>query len=348
LGNFKLTGLNEVDRLVKKAETALKKMLGAKIVNLNCLSGLHAMMCAILSTTKPKDLILTINKKYGGHFATKSLIKLIGRKHGYIPYNLDKMEFDCSGLKKISRTNKITAIYLDASYYLKPHNLKGIRSALGNNTKIIYDASHTLGLITGGQFQNPLKEGADIICGNTHKTLPGSQKGIIAFKNAPLGKQANKIIDGSLHSSVHTHHLISLAITILEMEKFGSAYAKQIISNAQALGKAFVNLGYKVREICPWVYTKNHQIHVFLNKGVNKDHLFERLIKNDISLNFDKLLGNKFFMRIGTQEVTRLGMVEKDMTTISQIIDASLKDVDVKLAVKKLLRNHKKIKYSFD
>jgi glycine hydroxymethyltransferase len=36
----------------------------------------------------------------------------------------------------------------------------------------MYDGAHVLGLIAGGQFQDPLKEGADLTCWKHPQNLP--------------------------------------------------------------------------------------------------------------------------------------------------------------------------------
>lgn len=104
---------------------------------------------------------------------------------------------------------------------MKPHPIRELRKALGPDVIIVYDASHTLGLIMAGKFQSPLEEGADIISANTHKTLPGPHKGLIAFKDRELGEKANALITANLYSTVHTNSLLALAISIIEADKFG-------------------------------------------------------------------------------------------------------------------------------
>jgi glycine hydroxymethyltransferase len=47
------------------------------------------------------------------------------------------------------------------------------------NIPILYDGAHVLGLILGGQFQDPLREGATWMTASTHKTFPGPQRGVI-------------------------------------------------------------------------------------------------------------------------------------------------------------------------
>ena len=46
------------------------------------------------------------------------------------------------------------------------------------DTIVMYDMAHVLGLV-GPHFQEPFKEGADIVTGSTHKTFFGPQRGVI-------------------------------------------------------------------------------------------------------------------------------------------------------------------------
>ncbi len=67
-----------------------------------------------------------------------------------------------------------------ASLFLFPHPVEEAREVCDEvGASIVYDAAHVLGLIAGGQFQDPLSEGADVVTGSTHKTFPGPQGGII-------------------------------------------------------------------------------------------------------------------------------------------------------------------------
>ena len=69
----------------------------------------------------------------------------------------------------------------------------------------MYDAAHVLGLIAGKQFQDPLKEGAEVLMGSTHKTFPGPQGGII------LSQEENKdLIDNAVFPGVVSNHQLML------------------------------------------------------------------------------------------------------------------------------------------
>lgn len=348
---FTALGLPGIEALVNAAENATKEMLSASIVNLNCLSGVHAMMCAILSTTEPGDAVMSVHHDHGGHFATKGIIDRIGRKHIYTPsYNVETLSFDVQALAKTFKKAGAKAFYMDVSYYLNPHNLREIREALGEDAIIIYDASHTMGLILGQQFQAPFEEGADVICANTHKTLPGPQKGMIAFRDKKLGEKANDIINDCLYSSPHTASMIALATTLLEMKEYGKEFAKQIIANANALGGALEKRGYTVRKANTGRYSENHQVHLLANSLNDYRQLYKKFYANSITLAFDHpgILSGGIFIRLGTQEITRRGMKEGDMDVVADFLDRSIKGEQLASEVEAFINRYCQVHYSFD
>lgn len=350
MGHFTGLGFRSVEDLVGLAKDAAKVMLHAYDVNINVLSGVHSMMSSILSTTEPGEVVMTVPLEYGGHFATVGILERIGRKHIYADYDYANLKFDVEKIARKVKKNNVRAIYLDVSYYLNPHNLTEIRSAIGEETIIIYDASHTVGLMMGQQFQSPLEEGANVISANSHKTLPGPHKAIIAFRDEKLAKKANDIIDGCLYSTPHMSHLIALSVTILEMKEFGQDYAKQIIANSNAVAQEFVKLGYDVRKANTGRYSENHQAHIFIDDKWNPKLLYKNLVRNNISTNFEgsELSGGKWFIRIGTAEVTRRGMKEDEMKTVAKLLDAALKGENVQTKVLQFNKNFQDIHYSFD
>jgi len=348
MGFFTALGLKEIRELIVMAENALKDALHASIVNIKCLSGIHNMINALLSVSRPGDTIMTIREKDGGHFATKIILERIGRKQIYASYDRQKLNFNIEKTSQDFKKNKAKILYLDALAFIAPINLKEIRETLGKKAIVIYDASHTLGLIIGQEFQQPLLEGADIITANTHKTFPGPQKGLMAFKNKNLGEKVISIMDSGLYSSSHTHHLISLAITLLEMKQYGCQYAKQIIANSQSLGQALCNLGFTIRRTPDGDFSKNHQLHIFIDNKKDRIELYRNLVNNYISTNFIGYPGERLYIRIGIQEVTRRGMKEPEMKKIASFLNRALKGENIKKEI--LLFNSKfnKISYSFD
>jgi len=342
-----MVGLKETTKLIIAAEEAAKEMLGASIVNLNCLSGIHAMMCAILSTTDPEDTVMTLDPIDGGHFATTGILQHVGRKNLYAVFDKSKLDFDTEKTAKLFHSARAKALYIDPMYYINPYNLRELRKALGEKAIIIYDASHTMGLIMGQTFQNPLKEGANIICANTHKTLPGPHKGMIAFRDKQFGEKANAIVNACL-SSAHTHHLIALATTILELKEFGESYAHQVISNANCIGQAFSDLGYDMRRANTGRFSENHQVHIFIDDKGDRLNLYKKLVVNNISTNFIKPVGERLYMRLGTQEITRRGMKEKEMKQIASFVDRIFRNDSIKEEIVAFNKQFPNILYSFD
>ena len=349
-GHFTALGIKSVENLLEAAKEAAKEMLGAADVNLNVLSGVHSMMCSLLSTTEPGETIMTVPLEYGGHFATVGILRKIGRKQVFADFDFKNLRFDVEKIAEKVKKNNVRAIYLDVSYYLNPHNLKEMREAIGPEPIIIYDASHTMGLIMGKQFQDPLHDGANVISANTHKTLPGPHKGMIAFRDKDLADKANAVIDGFLYSSPHLIHLVPLAITLLEMKEFGQEYAKQIVANSNAIAKAFEKLGYEVRKANTGRYSEDHQAHVFIGDRGGYLDLYKKLITNNIATNLEgtELSGGKWFIRVGTQEVTRRGMKEAEMEKIASLMDQALRNNSIKDQVVSFNNQFRKIHYSFD
>lgn len=345
---FTCLGLPEIQNILDEAKRSMKRMLKCEEVIFRCLSGVHAMMCAILSVSEAGETVMIVHHKDGGHFSTKTILERTGRKYVYAPFNLNVLDFNHKKIGKVFRDNKCNVLYLDISYYIYPINIKTLRKSLGDQAIIIYDASHTVGLMMGGQFQSPLIEGADILCANTHKTLPGPQKGLIAFKEKRLAEKVNSVLDSGLVSSSHTHHLIALAIAILELDKYGEDYAQEIVKNSNLLGSELEKLGYDVRKTPHGAYSCNHQVHLYIDKLGDRNILYKNLVNNNISTNFDNRLGGRLFIRLGTQEITHRGMNGTDMKTIAFFLDQSLKGKNILHLIENFNSRYPNILYSFD
>lgn len=347
---FTCLGLPAIEELVTDAESALCKMLKADIVNLRCLTGVHAMMCAILVATDPEDTVMIVHHDDGGHFSTEPILNRTGRTAVYATYDSEKLEFNIEKTARTYHESRCRAIYLDISYVTTPVNLTELRAALGHDAVIIYDASHTIGLMMGGEFQSPFEEGADIICANTHKTLPGPHKGLIAFKHRNYGDPLNDTISRGLFSTSQSNQLIALSISILEMQQYGHEYARQVINNSNALAAELVALNRQVRSIPGQQgrYSETHQIHMYLSSTRPAIDYYRRLVENNISTNFDNRIGGNVFARLGTQELTRHGLKEADMKDVAHFIDTALNGVNIADQVAAYANSHTGIFYSFD
>ena len=189
---------------------------------------------------------------------------------------------------------------------------------------VCYDAAHVAGLIAGGYFQRPLHEGADAMSLSTHKTLPGPQHGAILSwdKYAP---QIKKATFPGVVSNHHLHHVAGFAVALAEMMAFGREYVRQVIKNAKALAQAMSEAGFLVLGERHG-FTESHMVLIDVVKnggGYTVEKKLEEIniIVNRNLLPYDIKMGRHFQnpggIRLGTSEVTRLGMKESEMIEIA-------------------------------
>jgi len=260
----------------------------------------------------------------GGHIsmAKKKFGGTAGAVHGleveYLPLDEKRMNIDTDAAAKRIAEVKPKIVTLGGSLFLFPHPVKELsKVAKENGAHVMYDAAHVSGLIAGGQFQDPLREGAEVMTCSTHKTLPGPQHGMILCTKE-LAESVNKAVFPGVVSNHHLHAVAALAVALTEMLEFGREYTSQIVKNAKALGKALHDNGLNV--LCPDLgFTASHTVVVDITKQGDGGTLEQKLESANIILNRNLLpwdpregrhYKNPGGIRLGTSEVTRLGMKE--------------------------------------
>jgi glycine hydroxymethyltransferase len=207
---------------------------------------------------------------------------------------------------------------------------------------ILYDAAHVFGLIVGGQFQDPWREGATWVTASTHKTFPGPQRGVIVADLDDTTAQrywpaADRGVFPGSSSNHHLHTLPALLVAVREMQQHAVAYATQTIRNAKALGQALDDEGIRV-EARDFGYTMSHQIAVNVAAHGGGVAVAQRLEANDIIVNYNLLPDdteprNPSGLRLGVQEMTRYGMREGDVQRLAGLIADAIKGKHVMDAV---------------
>jgi len=197
--------------------------------------------------------------------------------------------------------------------------------------------------------------------GSTHKTLPGPQGGMIVSDHKGdtdedksfLRKLGFGVFPG-VTSSYHLHHVAAKAIAYAEHLEFGEAYAKQIIKNAQQLGQALHERGFKVFGE-KLGFTKSHQILLEIGQGKGKE-ASKKLEDAGIVTNMNTIPGdtdplNPSGLRLGTPELTRIGMKESDMDEVAEFYKrVLLKNEDpkkIKADIKAFRKDFQELHYCF-
>jgi glycine hydroxymethyltransferase len=298
-------GLKYVDQIENLTEDAFKKHFKANFVDLR-----------------------TLGIDGGSHVSHEEpgAAGILGLKVFHI--NFDKnLSIDLKKTEEKILKIKPKFIVLGGSVILFPQPIKELKKICQKtNTKIIYDAAHVFGLITAGFFQNPLKEGADIITSSTHKTFPGPQGGIILGNiDQNLQKKIQAKVFPGVLSNHHLHRLPALYFALMEMKKFGKQYVLQIIKNAQTLAERLDKFGFDVLEKEKG-FTKSHQVLLNVEKFGGGNLIARKLEEANIVLNKNIIPEDKIDprnpkgLRIGVQEMTRFGMKEKEMKIIAGLM----------------------------
>jgi glycine hydroxymethyltransferase len=265
------------------------------------------------------------------------------------------MNVDVDKTIKLMEEHEPKMLILGASLFLFPHPIKELAAtAKACNTLIVYDAAHVLGLIAGKHFQQPFKEGADIVTSSTHKTFPGPQGGVVMAKESVNFEAIQKGIFPKFVCNHHIHRIPALAQTTWEMSVYGESYARQVIRNAKTLTERLAELGFKVLAE-DLGFTESHQVVIDVrNYGGGKINA-EKLEVNNIIANKNMIPGdetssetmkNPSGIRIGVQEMTRWGCKESDMEVIAEFIARCLmKNENVKDEVISFRKNFVEVQY---
>jgi len=348
-----------------------KKLYKAKFVDVRPISGVVANLAVYSAFTNPSDVMLAPSIPAGGHIShgKKEHSGTAGLVHGleieFYPFDAEEMTIDIDKTKQkveeLNKTNRLPKMAMfGGSLFLFPHPVKELSDFLKNyGMHINYDAAHVAGLIAGGKFQDPLREGADTMTMSTHKTLFGPQGGLV------LGSEQHeevikKATFPGLTSSHHIHHMAGKAVAFAEALEFGKDYAIEVIKNAKIFAEALNKMGFKVLGESRG-FTESHQIAVnvldYSDGGkVEADLEKANIIVNRQLIPGDIKAGRNYFhpggIRLGVSEITRLGMKKNEMEEIASYIKQVVIDKKdpkkILSKVKAFRKDYQKVKFCFD
>ena len=364
-------GCTYIDEVEVQCMDLAKRLFNAEFADVRPISGVVANLAIYSAFSNPGDVMIAPSIPAGGHIShgKKEHSGTAGLVHGleieFFAFDPEEMNIDVEKTKakiqELDKQGKLPKIAMfGGSVFLFPHPVKELADFLkGYNMHINYDAAHVAGLIAGGQFQDPLREGVDTMTMSTHKTLFGPQGGLVlAFeKDADAIKKATF---PGLTSSHHIHHMAGKAVTFAEALEFGKEYASQTIKNAKLLAAELANLGFKVLGE-KMGYTESHQTVVNVLDYGDGGKIEADLEKANIIVNRQLIPGDlkakRNYMspggiRLGTSEITRLGMKESEMQQIASLIKQVIIDKkdpkEITSQVIDFRKNYQKTEYCFD
>ena len=317
----------------RKCEQVCREVFGARHACVQPLSGHIAAIITIVATTKRGDKVASISDEFGGYdgYAQKYIPDILGLKAVKLPFTADSWNLDAEKASQTIRKEKPKLVILGASLILFPYEIRPVAEACKDvGATLAYDGSHVLGLIAGGEFQEPLKEGVQILYGSTHKSFFGPQGGLIVTDSKELDGEIRRNLTWRVVDNIHWNRVASLGQALLEMKRFGPQYAKQVVKNSKRLGKELKERGFPImfEELG---FSQSHQL--LMDRGELK--AIYGLTINDFSIRMEKSnLIIDAVGRLGTAEITRLGLKEKDIPELADLYMEAAKGRNVRGQVK--------------
>jgi glycine hydroxymethyltransferase len=361
-------GQKFMSKIEDTATDIMKSLFGCDWADVRLVSGTHANLATFkgLSLASKNNKMVVTPLSCGAHIShdyTGLAGNILGLDNINHVYNIDEFNIDAEKSAWVIRAAKPGIVTFGGSLFLFPHPIKELKEVCNEvGAYIAYDASHVLGLIAGGQFQDPLREGADFITSSTHKTFPGPQGGVImGSPTSPAMEKAIKKIQFSIFpltaSSTHLGRLPALGIAALEMKLYGQQLAKQIVKNAQTAGQYLCENGVKVLAENKG-FTKSHQIAVDIRSFGGGNKIAQDLEDANIILNKNLLpyddqssKGDPSGLRVGFQDVTRRGLGEGDIKHLCDlmldVIKGKRTPAAVKTDVMAFRKEFSQVKYGF-
>jgi glycine hydroxymethyltransferase len=342
-------GCEIVDQTEQLAIDRIKQVFNCGYANVQPHSGAQANAAVALALLKPGDRILGLDLSMGGHLTHGSPVNYSGKLYEAHFYGVVKETglVDYDMLEQKAREFKPKLILCGASAYSRDWDYARIRSVADEVGAFVQcDMAHPAGLIAKGLLSSPF-EHCHFVTSTTHKTLRGPRGGIILMKedfDNPFGlkdvkgntRPMSNLLDMAVFPGIQggpLEHIIAgkaIAFGELLTDEF-TVYAKQVVDNAQAMAKAFVDKGYHLISNG----TDNHLMLIDLrNKNISGKKAEQALVKAEITLNKnmvpfdDKSAFVTSGIRIGTPAITTRGLKEEHMQFVVNAVDNVLMNAD--------------------
>lgn len=341
-------GCEVVDEIETIAIERLKQVFNASWANVQPHSGAQANTAVFLACLKPGDTILGLDLSMGGHLTHGSPANFSGKYYRAVHYGVTAEGLvDYEQLEAKARAEKPKMIICGASAYSRDWDYKRIRAVADEiGALVLADIAHPAGLIAAGLLNDPFDH-CHIVTSTTHKTLRGPRGGIIALRHDfenPFGvkdpkgnlRMMSSMLDLAVFPGMQggplEHVIAAKAVAFGEILSDGfKAYGQQVISNAQAMAKAFVEKEYHLIS----KGTDNHLMLIDLrNKNITGKKAQETLDKAHITLNKNSVPNDDKSpfvtsgIRVGVPAITTRGLKEEHVRTVVDMIDKVLMNAD--------------------
>jgi glycine hydroxymethyltransferase len=322
-------GTQYIDEVESLCVELLKKAFRCNYADHRLMGSMIGNMTVYHALSQPGDRIMSASQPFGGHSSNREdgPAGTRGVEIYDIPYDPVELEVDLDKFVEEAGRIRPKLVVMGMSMTLFPLPVREMSQVIAEwGGRFIYDGAHQAGLIAGGQFQDPLAEGAAVLTGSAGKTFSGPQSGIVVWNEPELTEPITSAIFPVLVATHQVNRVAALAVSAAEMIEFGEIYMAQIVKNAQALGKSLEERGIPVIA-AQRGYTRTHQVIADVKGFGGGMEVAYRLAEANIIANKNLIPGDTpedwdrpSGLRMGTIEVTRLGLMEEDMGAIADFM----------------------------
>lgn len=337
-------GTRYMDQIWEICEARARRVFRAKHAAVNPIGGHIALMATLVTLCGRGSTVATIPPEqggYGGLGRGRSMASMLGLKVEYLPYSAEEHNVDAARSVEWVLKAKPEVVVLGSSLILFPQPVRELSEAVHSyGGKLVYDGSHVMGLIAGGVFQDPLREGADVLLGSTHKSFFGPQGGIILSNDQEFAENLGSNFLHVTQDNPHPNRVAALAVALAEMERWGPTYAANVVSNSKRLARVLFEEGLPVAHSSSGDFTESHQVFLDYGGWENGSAVRDALEEANIIVDAG--------VRVGLNEVTRRGYGGGDIERVGQAIVLALKGAkkEALRIVSELVEAHRGLLYT--
>jgi glycine hydroxymethyltransferase len=322
-------GTRHVDEVEALCIELLKQYFRCNYADHRMCASMIGNAVAYTALSQPGDVVMSVPQPVGGHSSNRhdGPAGVMGRTIVDIPFDPHELVVDVDAFRRLAPLVRPKLVALGLSMTLFPQPVAAMSEVIREwGGRLFYDGAHQLGLIGGGQFQDPLREGADLITGSAGKTFSGPQSGIIVWDDPDITEPITTAVFPVWAATHQVNRVAALALATAEAIAYGAQFMAQIVRNAKALAARLHAMGVPILGAHKG-FTETHQVIAdasgvggglaaaqaleAVNIIVNKN-----LLPTDAPDDWDQPSG----LRLGTIEVTRLGMKEREMELVADLI----------------------------
>lgn len=328
-------GCTYIDEIENLAIDYACRLFHVRYANVQPHSGSSANMAVYKALLNIGDTVLGMDLSNGGHLTHGHPMNFSGKEYNIVSYTVDKESgiIDYNELRNIALETKPKMIIAGASAYSRMIDFAKFREIANEvGAYLMVDMAHIAGLVATGLHPSPVPY-ADVITTTTHKTLRGPRGGLILTNDEEIITKINKTIFPGIQGGPLMHVIAAKAQCFYEaMEPSFKDYTTNIIKNAKALSKTFINNGVKVIS----GGTDNHLmlIDVKSSFGITGKEAETILDKINITTNKNTIPNDTESpfktsgLRIGTPAMTTRGFTTEDFEEVGIIIIEALRNKD--------------------